>query len=148
MENLIVGLPFIPIFFTLYGMITKHYMFFMLGFTIFTFFIIVLEYLFYIVDNDFAHILAFILFLLQLIVSYPTSLRFDGTHVFKSNTLKVLILLAFINLIGIFVVLNNPLINNIGVAYHSFFIIASFIFYYFISANKLSIYERKYDKKF
>ena len=120
----------------------------MLGFTVFAFFIIVSEYLFYIVDNDFAHILVSILFLVQLIVSYPNSLRFDGTYVFKSNILKMLILLAFINFIGIFVVLNNPLINNIGVAYHSFFIVASFIFYYLIFANKLSIYDRKYDKKF
>lgn len=148
MENLIVVLPFIPIYFTLYGIITKRYMFFMLGFTVFAFFIIVSEYLFYIVDNDFAHILVSILFLVQLIVSYPNSLRFDGTYVFKSNILKMLILLAFINLIGIFVVLNNPLINNIGVAYHSFYIVASFIFYYLIFANKLSIYESKYDKKF
>ncbi|MGB1931449.1 MAG: hypothetical protein ACPHL8_00140, partial [Flavobacteriales bacterium] len=96
MENLIVVLPFIPIYFTLYGIITKRYMFFMLGFTVFAFFIIVSEYLFYIVDNDFAHILVSILFLVQLIVSYPNSLRFDGTYVFKSNILKMLILLAFI----------------------------------------------------
>ena len=94
------------------------------------------EYLFYIVDNDFAHILVSILFLVQLIVSYPNSLRFDGTYIFKSNILKMLILLPFINLIGVFVVLNIPLINNIGVVYHSFFIIASFIFYYFISYYK------------
>lgn len=148
MENLIVVLPFIPIYFTLYGIITKRYMFFMLGFTVFAFFIVVSEYLFYATNKDIAHILVSILFLVQFIVSYPNSLRFDGTHVFKSIAIKKFFLLAFINFIGIFVVLNNPLINNIGVVYHSFFIIASFIFYYLIFANKLSIYERKFDKKF
>ena len=141
MENLIVALPFIPIFFTLYGMITKCYIFFMLGLTIFAFFIIVSEYLFYIVDNDFAHILAFTLFLLQLIVSYPTSLRFDGTHVFKSNTLKVLILLVFINLIGIFVVLNNPMINNICVYYHAILAALPVVTSYLLFVNKIPIQD-------
>ena len=50
--------------------------------------------------------------------------------------------------VPIFVVLDNPLINNVGVAYHSFFIIASFIFYYFISADKILMYENKFDKDF
>ncbi len=148
MENLIVVLPFIPIYFTLYGLFTKREIFFVLGFTIFAFFIVVSEYLFYATNKDITHILVSILFLVQLIVSYPNSLRFDGTHVFKSISIKKLFLFAFINTIGIFVVLDNPLINNIGVVYHSFFIIASFIFYYFISANKLLIYENKFDKDF
>jgi len=140
--------PLFLFFFTLYGLIAKRNVFFALGFTVFAFFIMVSEYLFYQSDNDFAHILVSILFLVQLIVSYPSSVRFDGTFTFKTIKLKILILLAFINAIGILVVLNNPLINNLGVAYHSFFIIASFIFYYFISANKLLIYDSKFDKNF
>ena len=103
------------------------------------------EYLFYTSDEDFVHVIISAVFLIQLIVAYPTSLRYDGSLVFKSAALNSLILLAFINIIGIFVVYNNPLINNLGIAYHSFFVVASLIFYYFILSNKLIMYSSNSD---
>lgn len=120
MDNLFIILPYIPIFFTFYGLVVKSRIFFLLGYTIFAFFIIVSEYLFYYSSNEVKHLLILALFLVQLIVSYPKYLRFDGSVVFKSLILKSCILFSFINIVGVFVVLDNPLINNAGVYYHSF----------------------------
>ena len=141
LENLIVFLPFIPVFFTLYGFITKSRVFFLIGYTIFAFFIIVSEYLFYCLENDFMHVIISILFLIQLIVSYPTILRFDGSRVFKSFILKSCVLFFFTNTVGIFVVYNNPLINNFGILFHSFFIVAAIIYYFIILSNSILLYD-------
>lgn len=118
-------------------------LFFLLGYTLFAFFIIVSEYLFFYNNNEISHIAIFIVFLVQLIISYPTSFRYDASFVFKSFSQKTCILLAFTNTFGIFVVINNPLINNIGILHHSFFIVSAAIYFYFLRTNRLVLYKKK-----
>lgn len=119
-----------------------------MGYVVFAFFIMNSEYLFYNSNNDFTHILIMILFLVQLIISYPNNLRFDGTAVFKSFSSKSCMLLSFINIIGIFVVYNNLLINNMGMLYHCFFVLTSIFYYFLVGLNKILLFDRNRDSPY
>lgn len=99
------------------------------------------EFNFFLLDNNFTHILIASLFIVQLLISYPNSLKFDGTVVFRYRSFKNCLSLALINIVGILVVLDNPGISVMGVVYHSIFAFIPFVFYFLTLSNKIALYE-------
>lgn len=142
MENLIFYTPFLPIFFTVYGLLQKERIFFLTGYALFGFLIIISECFFYSQNNNSYHLLVAGLFLLQLIFSYPSSIQYDGSNVSKSLNQKLCFLLVLTNIVGVFVVSNNPLINNIRIFYHFFFVISAAVYCYLIRTNKLILFKK------
>jgi hypothetical protein len=141
METISAIIPLVPLFYSLYGLLLRKRFFFLLGYTVFAFFIMVSEFNFFLLDNNFTHILIASLFSVQLLISYPNSLKFDGTVVFRSRSCKNCLSLALINIVGVFVVLDNPGISVMGVVYHSIFAVLPFIFYFLTLSNRIPLYE-------
>ena len=96
------------------------------------------EFNFFLSDNNFTLILIASLFSVQLLISYPNSLKFDGTVVFRSRSCKNCLSLALINIV---VVLDNPGISVMGVVYHSIFAVLPFIFFFLTLSNRIPLYE-------
>ena len=141
METITALIPLVPLFYSLYGLVLRKRFFFLLGYTIFAFFIMVAEFNFFLLDNNFTHVLIASLFSVQLLISYPNSLKFDGTTLFRSRSCKNCLSLFLINIVGIFVVLDNPEISIMGIVYHSIFAVIPFVFYFLTLSNRIPLYE-------
>ena len=97
METLTAFIPLIPLAYSIYGLIKKQRFFFLLGYCLFAFMIIISELLFYFERGDFFHLLTVGLFFIQLIISHPNTLIYFGESVFKSFAIKsALILIALL----------------------------------------------------
>jgi hypothetical protein len=72
------------------------------------------------------------------LISYPNSLKFDGSILFRVHSYKNGLSLFLINIVGIFVVLDNP---EISIMYHSIFAVLPFIFYFLTLSNRIPLYE-------
>jgi hypothetical protein len=75
------------------------------------------------------------------LISYPNSLKFDGSILFRVHSYKNGLSLFLINIVGIFVVLDNPEISIMGIMYHSIFAVLPFIFYFLTLSNRIPLYE-------
>jgi hypothetical protein len=141
METITSIVPLVPLLYTLFGLFFKKRFFFLLGYTIFAFFIMIAEFSFFLVDNNLTHVLIASLFCIQLLMSYPNSLKFDGSDLFRVRSFKNCLSFALINIVGAFVVLDNPEISIMGVVYHSIFAVLPFIFYFLTLSNRIPLYE-------
>ena len=141
MTTLTLLFPLAPLFFVLIGLIKKDRFYFLFGYTVFAFLIMVSEFIFFISDNNLTHLLVSSLFCVQLVISYPNNLKFDGTTLFRSHSCKNCLILSLINIVGIFIVLDNLEISIMGVVYHSIFAVLPFVFYFLTLSNRIPLYE-------
>ncbi len=141
MTTLTLLFPLAPLFFVLIGLIKRDRFYFLLGYTVFAFLIIVSEFIFFKSDNNLTHLLVSSLFCVQLVISFPNNLKYDGTSLFRFRSYKNCLILSLINSVGIFIVLDNTEISIMGVAYHSIFAVLPFRFYFLTLSNRISLYE-------
>ncbi len=134
-------LPLIPVLVALYGVLKKKHFFFLLGYVLYSLMVVPVELNSYFSSGEFIHLMVAALWSAQLIIAFPNKLSYDGSKVFKSFAIKLFLSLVVINIIGIFVVLNNPLINNIYVYYHAILVALPIVATYLLFANKIPIQD-------
>lgn len=145
MKILTAFIPLVPLIYSLYGLYSKSRLFFLLGYAIFGFFIMIAEFNFFLINGNSTHLLILALFCIQFIISYPSRLKFDGSKLFRVHSVKNLLLLVLINIIGVIVVLNNQEISILGALHHILFVVIAFLFYYLTLSNKIPLYEAPTD---
>lgn len=110
MESVATFLPIIPVLLTAFGVLKKKRFFFLLGYTLYSLMVVTAELYSYASSGDFSHFMIASLFFAQLIIAFPNKLIDDGSKVF---TIKLFLCLVVINIIGVLVVLNDPIVNDI-----------------------------------
>ena len=119
MESVATFLPIIPVLLTAFGVLKKKRFFFLLGYTLYSLMVVTAELYSYASSGDFSHFMIASLFFAQLIIAFPNKLNDDGSKVFKLFTIKLFLCLVVINIIGVLVVLNDPIVNDICAYYHA-----------------------------
>jgi hypothetical protein len=143
MDFITIFLPLISVLVTFFGVLKKQRIFFLMGYTIYSLMVVPNEMNSYFSTADFSHLMVAALFLAQLIIAFPNKLNYDGTKVFKSFALKTLFALIVINVIGIFVVLNDPFINDVCIYYHAILAFFPLVATYLMYTNNIPIQENK-----
>lgn len=136
-------LPLIPVIVTFFGTLKKKPIFFLLGYTLYSLMVIPAELISFSSSGEFIHLLVAALWLAQLIIALPNKLNYDGSKVYELFASKLFISLMVINIIGIFIVLNDPLVNNVCVYYHALLAFFPLVAAYLMFTNKIPIQENK-----
>jgi len=132
-------LPLIPVIVTFFGILRKKRIFFLLVYTLYSLMVIPAELISFSSSGEFIHLLVAALWLAQLIIAFPNKLNYDGSKVYELFALKLFISLMVINIIGIFIVLNDPLVNNVCVYYHALLAFFPLVAAYLMFTNKIPI---------
>jgi hypothetical protein len=136
-------LPLIPVIVTFFGILRKKRIFFLLVYTLYSLMVIPAELISFSSSGEFIHLLVAALWLAQLIIAFPNKLNYDGSKVYELFALKLFISLMVINIIGIFIVLNDPLVNNVCVYYHALLAFFPLVAAYLMFTNKIPIQENE-----
>ena len=143
MKSITIFLPFIAIIVTLFGVLKRKQFFFLLGYTLYSLLVICVELISFITSSEFIHFMVAALWFTQFLIVYPNKSNYDGSLLFKSIATKVFLSLFAINIIGIFMVLNNPIFNDICIYYHSILAFFPLLAILLIFTNKLPIQKNK-----
>lgn len=136
-------LPLIPVIVTFFGTLKKKPIFFLLGYTLYSLMVIPAELISFSSSGEFIHLLVAALWLAQLIIALPNKLNYDGSKVYELFASKLFISLMVINIIGIFIVLNDPLVNNVCVYYDALLAFFPLVAAYLMFTNKIPIQENE-----
>ena len=139
MDTLLKVVPAIPVLITLYGVIVRKRFFFLLGFTLYGFIVVPAEMNSYFSNGELSHLIVAALWMAQIIISFPNKLNYDGTKVFKSFAVKTFLALIIINVIGVFIVKNDPNIPDVCMYYHLFFVIFCCLATFLMLSNRVPI---------
>lgn len=139
MDTLLQIIPAIPVLVTLYGVIVRKRFFFLLGFTLYGLIVVPAEMNSYFSSGEFSHLIIAALWSAQIIIAFPNQLKYDGSKVFKSFAIKTFLALLTINVIGIFVVKNNPNIPDICMLYHGLFVVFCCMASFLMLTNRIPI---------
>ena len=91
-------------------------------------------------SRDFSHFMIASLFFAQLIIAFPNKLNDDGSKVF---TIKLFLFLVVINIIGVLVVLNDPIVNDICAYYHALLAFLPIVVIFLMLINRIPVQENK-----
>lgn len=141
MEFITTFLTLLPVLVTLFGVLKKKRFFFLLGYTLYSLLVIPAELNSFFSSGQFFHLVVAALWFAQLIIAFPNKLNYDGSKVFKSFAIKTFLALTVINMFGVFVVLNNPLLNNVCVYYHVLLALFPVVGIFLMLMNKIPIKE-------
>lgn len=130
-----------PVIIAFFGVLKKKRFYFLLGYTLYSFLVVPVELNSFVLSGKFIHLMVAALWFAQFIIAFPNSINYDGSKVFKLFDVKVFLSLMVINIIGVFVVLNNPMINNICVYYHAILATLPIVATYLLFANKIPIQD-------
>ncbi len=139
MDTLLHIVPAIPVLITLYGVIARKRFFFLLGFTLYGFLVVPAEMNSYFSNGELSHLIVAALWMAQIIISFPNKLNYDGTKVFKSFAVKTFLALIIINVIGVFIVKNDPNIPDVCMYYHLLFVIFCCLATFLMLSNRVPI---------
>ncbi|MBL6657185.1 MAG: hypothetical protein ISR00_07550 [Flavobacteriales bacterium] len=139
MDTLLHIVPAIPVLITLYGVIARKRFFFLLGFTLYGFLVVPAEMNSYFSTGELSHLIVAALWMAQIIISFPNKLNYDGTKVFKSFAVKTFLALIIINVIGVFIVKNDPNIPDVCMYYHLLFVIFCCLATFLMLSNRVPI---------
>jgi len=140
MESVATFLPIIPVLLTAFGVLKKKRFFFLLGFTLYSLMVVTAELYSYASSGDFSHFMIASLFFAQLIIAFPNKLNDDGSKVF---TIKLFLCLVVINIIGVLVVLNDPIVNDICAYYHALLAFLPIVVIFLMLINRIPVQENK-----
>ena len=143
MESVATFLPIIPVLLTAFGVLKKKRFFFLLGYTLYSLMVVTAELYSYASSGDFSHFMIASLFFAQLIIAFPNKLNDDGSKVFKLFTIKLFLCLVVINIIGVFVVLNDPIVNDICAYYHALLAFLPIVVIFLMLINRIPVQENK-----
>ncbi|MDB3926603.1 hypothetical protein N9358_00615 [Flavobacteriales bacterium] len=139
MDALLQIIPALPLLVTIYGVIVRKRFFFLLGFTIYGFIVVPAELNSYFSSGELSHLIVAALFGAQIIIAFPNKLTYDGSKAYKFFAIKTILALIVINVIGVFVVKNDPNIPDVCMYYHSLFVIFCCIATFKIFTNRIPI---------
>ena len=139
MDTLLKVVPAIPVLITLYGVIVRKRFFFLLGFTLYGFIVVPAEMNSYFSNGELSHLIVAALWMAQIIISFPNKLNYDGTKVFKSFAVKTFLALIIINVIGVFIVKNDPNIPDVCMYYHLLFVIFCCLATFLMLSNRVPV---------
>lgn len=131
----------IPVLISLYGVIKRQRFSVLLGYFLYGILVLVAEMQKFLATDEFTHLLVAGLWGLQAILAFPNKLNYDGTKVFKSFGMKTFAALFVINLIGIFVVQNDPTVPSQAVYLHGALMVFPLIGFYLMMTDKLPVKE-------
>jgi hypothetical protein len=140
MESVATFLPIIPVLLTAFGVLKKKRFFFLLGYTLYSLMVVTAELYSYASSGDFSHFMIASLFFAQLIIAFPNKLNDDGSKVF---TIKLFLCLVVINIIGVLVVLNDPIVNDICAYYHALLAFLPIVVIFLMLINRIPVQENK-----
>jgi len=136
--DFITLLPAVPVLVSFVGILKKDFFYFFIGYILYSLMVVPAELKSYISTGEFSHIMVASLWIAQLIIAFPNKLNYDDSKVFKLFTVKVFLSLMVINIIGIFIVLNDPLINDVCVYYHAILAFFPLVATYLMFTNKIA----------
>jgi hypothetical protein len=139
MDALLQIIPALPLLVTLYGVIVRKRFFFLLGFTLYGFIVVPAELNSYFSSGELSHLIVAALFGAQIIIAFPNKLTYDGSKAYKFFAVKTFLALIIVNVIGVFVVKNDPNIPDVCMYYHSLFVIFCCIATFKILTNRIPI---------
>ena len=140
MESVATFLPIIPVLLTAFGVLKKKRFFFLLGYTLYSLMVVTAELYSYASSGDFSHFMIASLFFAQLIIAFPNKLNDDGSKVF---TIKLFLCLVVINIIGVLVVLNDPIVNDICAYYYALLAFLPIVVIFLMLINRIPVQENK-----
>ena len=141
MDFLTALAPLIPVLVTFYGVLKKKRLFFLMGYALYSLMVVPAEIYSFVSSGENFHLIVAAIWAAQLIIVFPNKLNYDGTKLVKIYAIKTFVGLIIINVIGVFVVLNDPLINNVCVYYHSILVFLPLVAAYLLFTNKIPIKE-------
>tara|TARA_Y100000385_G_C12634524_1_gene442729 strand:- start:33 stop:461 length:429 start_codon:yes stop_codon:yes gene_type:complete len=139
MDFLTVFLPLIPVLVSCYGLLKKQRFFFLLGYALYSLIVIPAEIYSFVSSGENLHLIVAAIWIAQLTVAFPNKLKYDGTKLFKIFAFKTFLALIIINLIGIFVVLNDPFVNNVCIYYHGILAFLPLVADFILFTNKMPV---------
>lgn len=139
MDALLQIIPALPVLVTIYGVIVRKRFFFLLGFTIYGFIVVPAELNSYFSSGELSHLIVAALFGAQIIIAFANKLTYDGSKAYKFFAIKTILALIVINVIGVFVVKNDPNIPDVCMYYHSLFVIFCCTATFLMLTNRIPI---------
>tara|TARA_B100000965_G_scaffold348169_1_gene320648 strand:- start:84 stop:518 length:435 start_codon:yes stop_codon:yes gene_type:complete len=131
--------PLLSILITLYGVFKKNRIFFNSGYFLFGILIVFDQLNFFFENSDPNHIAIGSVFMLQVILSFPNKLNYDGGKIAKSASTKINLSLILINLFAAYLATQVDYIPNEAIYGHLLFAILPLIAIYLILTNKIEI---------
>ena len=111
---------------------------FNLGYFIFGIIIFVSELNFFKENQDMIHLASAALWLVQVCLSIPNKLGYDGSQLAKSAGIKIYASLSVINFYGI-VIVQYLEVPNVAIYFHALLAVLPIVSIYLILANKIAI---------
>ena len=141
MDFLTALVPLIPVLVTFYGVLKKKRLFFLMGYALYSLMVVPAEIYSFVSSGENFHLIAAAIWAAQLIIVFPNKFNYDGTKLFKYFAIKTFVGLIIINVIGVFMVLHDPLVNNVFVYYHVILAFLPLVAAFLLFTNKTSIGE-------
>lgn len=138
-EIIKIIVPLLSILISLYGVFKKNRVFFNSGYFIFGILIVFDQFNFFFENSNPNHIAIATVFLLQVILSFPNKLNYDGSKIAKSASTKINLSLVSTNLFGAYLAAQIDYIPNEAIYGHLLFAILPIIAIYLVLTNKIEL---------
>tara|TARA_Y200000002_G_C22445819_1_gene564197 strand:+ start:325 stop:759 length:435 start_codon:yes stop_codon:yes gene_type:complete len=132
-------IPLLCILITLYGVFKKNRVFFNSGYFIFGILIAFDQLNFFFENSNSNHIAIGTVFMLQVILSFPNKLNYDGSKIAKSASTKINLSLVSINLFGAYLATRVDYVPDEAMYGHLLFAILPIIAIYLVLTNKIEL---------